>query len=134
VLSAEAIERYISGWALDQVKLTDTNAAHGQLFNVKPGDGVYFPLTTPHMTQTTNEWVSPGDGFSISIGVVFYSDATRRHAQICQCNLFLRKLGIEPREPGQSPRSIDSMKAYLGHLIGMARVKFRGYSAPPGAY
>ena len=134
VVSAEAVERYIYGWNLQGVKLTEANANHGREFVVKPGDGVYFPLTTPHMTQTTDEWATPGDGVSVSIGVVFFSDATRRHARICQCNLMLRKLGMEPSEPGKAPLVVETFKAFAGHLFGTARTRLLGYKAPPGAY
>jgi hypothetical protein len=51
-------------------------------FDVGPGDGVYFPSTSPHMTRTDNAWVRPGDGVSMSIGVNFYTHRTRRRAYV----------------------------------------------------
>jgi hypothetical protein len=45
--------------------------ARGRPFDAGPGDSVYFPATNPHMTSTVRGWEVPGDGVSISIGVVF---------------------------------------------------------------
>jgi len=100
-------------------------------FECGPGDGVYFPSTSPHMTHTESSWATPGDGVVISIGVVFYSDLTRRHAYVHTLNGLLRRFGLQPRLPGQTPW-LDRAKAPLGRAVVALRRRFRGYTAPPG--
>lgn len=94
-------------------------------FRVGPGDGVYFPSTSPHMTRCEAGWAQPGDGVSISIGVVFYTEVTRQHAYVHAFNEFLRRRGLQPRDPGESAW-LDRLKAAGGRaLIGYA--KRRGF-------
>ncbi len=133
VLPCQSAEEFIVNRNLNNVRLTDAIAERGQEFNVGPGEGVYFPATTPHMTQTTDEWVQAADGISISIGVVFYSAHTRRQAQIHQCNAVLRRLGLDPSPPG-SAGFVNTTKRHLGHSLAVVKKRFRGYNPPPGSY
>ena len=82
VVPGSAVEEFIVDSNLDHVRLTDEISQLGQEFDVGPGDGVYFPATSPHMTETSNEWVVSGDAVSVSIGVVFYTDYTKQQARI----------------------------------------------------
>jgi hypothetical protein len=100
---------------------------------VGPGDGVYFPSTSPHMTRSDPSWTKPGNGVSVSIGVNFYTELTRKHAKVHQFNEVMRRLGMAPSSPGASP-IVDSLKAPIGHLVGMARYRKRKTQPPPGAY
>ena len=68
------------------------------------------------MTHSDTSWARPGDGVSISIGVVFYTDVTRRHAHIHALNRVLRRLGVSPRVPGASPL-IDGLKGPFANAI-----------------
>ncbi|MBL8343321.1 MAG: cupin [Rubrivivax sp.] len=98
-------------------------------FRVGPGDGVYFPSTSPHMTRCEPGWARPGDGVSISIGVVFYTSATKRHAYVHACNEALRRRGLQPRPPGEVAW-LDRLKAPLGRaLVDLGRR--RGYKPTP---
>ncbi len=133
VVPRQSVEQFIVNRNLDRVRLTEANAELGQEFNVGPGQGVYFPATTPHMTRTTDDWVQQSDGISISIGVVFYTEHTRRQAQIHQCNAVLRRLGLDPSPPGSSPL-LDATKRHLGHSLAVVKKRFRGYNPPPGSY
>jgi hypothetical protein len=132
VVSSQARSDFVVHGALDDVKLRDEHLARRHLFNVGPGDGVYFPSTSPHMTRTENSWVKPGDAISISIGVVFYTETTRREANVHVVNRLLRKhLGMSPLEPGQSA-FVDSVKYGLSRCILMAHRALRGYSPSKG--
>ncbi|MBS0344216.1 MAG: cupin [Proteobacteria bacterium] len=130
VIPAASVENFIVGG--DQTPYQESFRARSREFNTVPGDGVYFPSTSPHMTRTDTSWVKPGDGISISLGVNFYTSVTRRTAQVHQFNRFLRRLGMSPAYPGQS--TVDSLKAPLGHWLAAARYRRIGAKAPPGAY
>lgn len=127
------VENFIIDGSLDKVRLAPHLANRGKDFVVGPGDGVYFPATSPHMTRSTTDWVRPGDGVCISIGVVFYTDVTRHHARVHQWNRILRRVHLSPSFPGES-RWRDTLKAPFGRALASARVRWRGYDAPPGAY
>jgi hypothetical protein len=132
LVSGEAIEDFIVNRSLDNVRLQEQFIDRGCEFNVGPGDGVYFPSTSPHMTRTTEEWVTPGAGISVSIGVVFYTEHTRAQAQIHQCNAVLRRLGISPKPP-YTNSVVDGIKRPIGKALAAFKSRFRGYNPPPGA-
>lgn len=113
-VAAEAVEHFIVHAGLEGVRLKDGLQLRSHEFDVGPGDGVYFPSTSPHTTHTDPAWARPGDGVSISISVVFYTNVTRRTANVHAWNLFLRRLGMQPTEPGQSIW-LDRMRSNL-HL------------------
>ena len=133
VVSAQAVEEFIVNRNLDNVRLKKQYVDRGCEFNVGPGDGVYFPSTSPHMTRTTEEWVSPGAGVSVSIGVVFYTEHTRALAQVHQCNAVLRRLGLSPRPPGTNTM-LEGIKRPIGKALAEIKARYRGYNPPPGAY
>jgi hypothetical protein len=115
-VAGQLVENFILTGSLAEVALTEENRSRGHAFDVGAGDGVYFPSTSPHMTRSDTNWARPGDGVSISIGVVFYTDVTRRHAHIHALNRVLRRFGISPRMPGESPL-VDGIKAPLAGAI-----------------
>ena len=130
VVSARDVENFIIYRSLDDVKLKDDMRTRSHDFDCGPGDGVYFPSTTPHMTRTDPSWVRPGAGVAVSIGIDFYTDATRREAHIYAANQLLRRFGIQPREPHQSQWR-DKLKSHLGRGV-IAVKRLRGYQPPPG--
>jgi hypothetical protein len=84
------------------------------------------------MTRTTTDWVVPGDGVSISIGINFYTRTTRRHARVHQVNRVLRRLGLEPTPPGRSAWR-DMLKAPLGRaVVSLLKWRRQDYVVPPG--
>jgi len=100
-------------------------------FDVGPGDGVYFPSTSPHMTRSDRSWTKPGDGVSISIGVVFYTDYTRRLAYVNAWNQFLRRRGLEPKDPGESDWQ-DRIKEVFGRALIWHGVRFHNFKPRVG--
>lgn len=132
VVPATAVENFIVNRSLAGVRLKDEFHSRGQLFDCGAGDGVYFPSTSPHMTESTTDWVKSDDGLAISIGVNFYTDATRRHARVYQLNHFARRLGFSPSAPGAMPFG-DTVKAGLGRALVEVKRRLRGrYVPPPG--
>lgn len=120
-------ENFVVNASLDKVRLKDGCKARSHEFDVGPGDGVYFPSTSPHMTRSDTSWVRPGDGVSISIGVVFYTDVTRRAARLHILNRILRRLGLTPSVPGARPW-IDAAKYPLACALVWYKKLFRGYA------
>ena len=134
IVPAKDVEEFILYGSLERVRLQDSFRARSHEIETQPGDAIYFPSTSPHMTRSDTSWVKPGDGVSVSIGTVFYSDVTRRHARVHQVNQVLRRLGLSPRAPGES-EALDALKAPFGHLLGAARYRWRGIKKiPPGCY
>ena len=144
IVPAEAVEDFIVTHSLRKVRYSEEFRAHSQEFHACPGDGVSFPSTSPHMTRSDPDWTAPGDRVSISIGVTFYTSVTRKVARVHQVNRVMRRCGLSPRYPGESPRS-DAFKASLGGLVGSARAKMIALdpsarrfklatTPPPGSY
>jgi hypothetical protein len=144
IVPAEAVEDFIVSQSLRKVRYKEEFRPLSHEFNAHPGDGVYFPSTSPHMTSSDTAWTSPGDRVSISVGVTFYTSATRNAARIHQVNRVLRKCGLSPAYPGDSP-VLDALKAPVGRLVGVARAsivsrigpaaRFKLATAPPpGSY
>jgi hypothetical protein len=144
IVPAEAVEDFIVSQSLRKVRYKEEFRPLSHEFNAHPGDGVYFPSTSPHMTSSDTAWTSPGDRVSISVGVTFYTSATRNAARIHQVNRVLRRCGLSPAYPGDSP-VLDALKAPVGRLVGVARAsivsrigpaaRFKLATAPPpGSY
>lgn len=130
-VAAHDVEDFIVNRNLAGVQLRDGLLERSHEFDTGPGDGVYFPSTSPHATRSSPDWVRPGNGVSVSIGIVFYTSVTRRHAYVHAINRFLRRIGLQPRSPGESPW-LDRAKYPFGRaVVSLARV-LRGYSSPTG--
>ncbi|CAN5810636.1 hypothetical protein BH11PSE13_BH11PSE13_25460 [soil metagenome] len=144
-IPADVVEDYIVAHQAKKVRFKEELRSRSHAFDVGPGDGVYFPSTSPHMTKSDRAWVRPGDGVSISFGVNFYTDHTRQTARVHQINRLLRKgLRVTPASPGQS-RVVDAAKAPVGQMIGATRqlgktllspivLKKPATPPPPGSY
>lgn len=144
VVAADAVEEFIVRHSLKKVRFKEEFRARSHQFETQPGDAIYFPSTSPHMTSSDRSWTQPGNGVSISIGVTFYTSVTRRMARVHQINRLLRKVGMSPAFPGGSP-VMDGLKAPVGEVVGMARSSLsralapvRGVKlaakAPPGSF
>ncbi len=131
VVPATVVEDFIAGGV--QVPFQEAFRARSREFDTGPGDGVYFPSTSPHMTRTDTRWVQPGDGISVSLGINFYTSVTRRTARVHQFNRVLRRLGMTPSFPGQSTAA-DSFKAPMGRWLAAVRYRRLGATPPPGSY
>lgn len=130
IVSQPDIERFLVYRSLDNVKLTDAVRAKAHEFDCGPGDGVYFPSTTPHLTRSDRSWTRPGDGVSVSMGIDFYTNVTRQASNVHAWNQVLRGFGVSPRYPGMNAW-IDRVKYPLGRAAIAAR-RLRGYVPPPG--
>ena len=131
MVSQPDVERFITYRSLENVKLRDAKLTGRSLeMDCGPGDGIYFPSAAPHATRCDPDWTTPGDDVAISIGINFYTPVTRKRANIHALNEMLRKLGLNPTFPGQSP-ALDSVKYPIAKAY-LAVQKMRGFEAPPG--
>ena len=118
---ADAVEDFIVDRSLRRVRLKEEHRSRAHDFDSGPGDGVYFPSTSPHMANVERDWVVPGNGITASIGITFYTRETRRVARIHQVNRFMRhQLRMQPSYPGTSALT-DAIKSPLGYIAGPAR-------------
>ncbi|MBK9135280.1 MAG: cupin [Betaproteobacteria bacterium] len=132
VVAAKAREDFVVYGGLDAVRFEPGFAERSHVFDVGPGEGVYFPSTSPHMTRSDRAWVRPGDGVAVSIGVVFYTEATRRAANVHAWNQLLRNhFGRTPQAPGLSPW-LDRLKYPLGRAFIRLRHRMRGHKLQVG--
>lgn len=98
---------------------------------LRPGDGVYMPSASGHTTNTEALPLGSDDTYSVSIGVVFYTRATRRAAYAYALNDYLRRFGFHPRPPYESPL-LDRLKYPVGRSLVLAKRYLRGAVIPPG--
>ena len=82
--------------------------ARGQVFALKPGDGVFVPHLWPH-------WVRTGDEMSVSMAITWKSPRAERLNTLLRANGVLRGLGLPQPRPGARPL-LDAAKvlAYRG--------------------
>jgi hypothetical protein len=121
VVAAIDIEKFLLDATLTRVRLDETYRERGREFPSGPGDGVLFRSTSPHLTRSERDWVAPGDGVAISIGVVFYTRETLRLARVHLCNRALRRMGLpEPAAPGRH-RVLDALKEPVGRALAARR-------------
>lgn len=130
VVPAETVENFIVDKSLHNVKLRDDLMPLRHEWDLGPGEGVYFPSTSPHSTRTEESWVTETNGVSVSIGIVFYTEKTRRDAYIHSFNRVLRKFGGRPQSPGFS--GWDAVKYALGRLVVLVKKTARNYAPPTG--
>jgi len=130
-VAAKDVDAFIQYGDLSGVRLTDGARDRAGNFDCGPGDGVYFPSTSPHMAHTDTSWVTDRDHLVISIGVVFYSAVTRRNAYVHAANGVLRRLGLDPDVAGVSEWR-DRLKYPLGRAAVAIRRGLFGYKPPPG--
>lgn len=92
------------------------NDAH--FYRLTPGHGVHFPSTAPH-------WVQNADQVSISININYdLVSIHHRLKRVYKMNRAMRRLGIEPTDPGESPIR-DSVKERLSAGMGAVLKTFR---------
>jgi hypothetical protein len=112
VLSDVTIERYYAGdkHAADYREELQGRAAVCEL---TPGVAVHNPPLGPH-------WVTNGSDVSVSVSVNYSLRESEGSARVYQVNRYLRRLGLKPAPPGQSPLR-DWMKREPLRLLTPAR-------------
>jgi hypothetical protein len=95
--------------------------SRARVFTVGPGMGVYMPLTSPHMIETSDE-------SSITISLTYSTNATRRNALTHVMHDLMHRKGIEPPAVGKRPL-LDK----LTYAAASAVVAARGTGSRPPA-
>ena len=71
------------------------------------------------------------DPVSVTIGFVFYTASTRKHANIYALNAILRRLGRTPKPPGENAVR-DAVKYVLGYCASRLLALFGKVQMPRG--
>jgi hypothetical protein len=95
VLSEQELERFFTG-AHRNLAFKDSYQSRASSFELRPGNGVHVPLTSPH-------WVKNGPEVSVSFSITFQTRASQRRTQAHRVNARLRHWGLEPFPVGRSP-------------------------------
>ena len=83
-------------WYMKNFTISPRAYAKDTVYDLDPGDGVHHPVNAPH-------WVQNGPEVSISLSLGFCLHASNRDAKVYQANYLLRRLGLRPKPPYQSP-------------------------------
>src|SRR6516225_11561436 len=105
----------IGRWESDAVRRHEIdrywNGSHGRIedlqpevaaYTLTPGRAVYIPPGTPH-------WVHNGPALSLSVTLTYFTAATVRQNRVEHFNSRLRRLKLNPRDPGTS-NAVDTAK------------------------
>jgi hypothetical protein len=95
VLSDATIERYYGG-DKHAADYRDELQGEAAVYELTPGAGVHNPPLGPH-------WVTNGNEVSVSVSVNYSLRESEGSARVYQVNRYLRRLGLKPVPPGQSP-------------------------------
>jgi hypothetical protein len=100
------LERYYGGGHRN----LDEMPANAETFLLEPGDGVHVPLNAPHVVRNL-------DQVSISFSITFNTEYSEQLSDVYSTNAkLLRKIGVDPKPPGQSPGR-DRAKAGLWRTL-----------------
>lgn len=80
---------------LSRTQWHDEFRQRAHVFELAPGTGVYMPLTSPHMVETSNE-------ASTTISFTYNTVATRRNAKVHVMREMLYRLGMTPPDVGKN--------------------------------
>jgi ribosomal protein L16 Arg81 hydroxylase len=119
IISETELETFYTGGHRNQV-FKDEYQAKAQVFHLKPGEGLHFPITAPH-------WVKNGPEVSVSFSITFRTPASEQREMAFRVNAQLRKYGLRPTPVGAAPWK-DRLKssAYRAWRRANAMLKSNG--------
>lgn len=95
IISEVELETFYTGGHRNQV-FKEEYQAKAEVFQLKPGDGLHFPITAPH-------WVKNGPEVSVSFSITFRTPASEHRELTFRVNANLRKYGLTPTPVGVAP-------------------------------
>ncbi len=119
VLSEHELENFYRRNMINigQVDLAGRDPAAEVVFDLRPGLGLHQPQNSPH-------WVETRAGRSISYSFVFETESSRAIGRARSFNHMLRRLGINPSQPGTAPGR-DILKSESVKLMRPVRKTLR---------
>jgi hypothetical protein len=104
---------------LERFWTMDSNAAvyrpgfqnRASVYHLTPGTGVHIPVNAPH-------WLKNGDDICVTVSFNFQFHDWYR-ANTYRANYFLRKAGIRPTPPGESPWRDSLKRSAIGGAISI---------------
>lgn len=90
-------EQYHTGGARE-LRWNDALLAHGTRFAIGPGDALFVPVMAPHFVEN-------GPEPSVSLSITWRSQWSFAEADARAFNALLRRLGVNPRQPGRWPHA-----------------------------
>jgi Cupin-like domain len=112
VLSELELEKFYARGHRNLV-FDDVKQRKAQVFELTPGDGLYFPVTWPH-------WVKNGSEVSVSFSITFRTASSDRREVLYHVNERLGRLGIRLPPVGRS-RLADDAKYHAFRALARAR-------------
>jgi len=95
VVSDRARDSFHMSHDLSRARWSEAFRSRAHVFRLAPGMGVYMPLTSPHMVETSNE-------ASTTISFTYNTDATRRNAKVHVMREMLQRWGMKPPAFGKN--------------------------------
>ncbi len=83
------------------------------MFELSPGEALHIPVTCPH-------WVKNGSAPSVSLSINYELPASTG-ASVYRANYFIRKLGMSPAPPGESPAKDMLKHAFVATTFSPVR-------------
>jgi hypothetical protein len=114
LVTHEERERYFCG-DISSVAYRNEKQKDAITYDLKAGYGVHVPVAAPH-------WVQNWDNVSVAISVNYELHSVERTAKIHRINHKLRRLGLNPTAPGQSPLRDQLKLAAAGALSGIRSI------------
>jgi hypothetical protein len=96
VVSDRARDRFHYHHKRDLIEWREEFRSRARVFDVEPGQGVYMPLTSPHMVEN-------GDEPSVTVSFTYYTDSTKRDTTLHKIRERVRGLGLELPAVGKRP-------------------------------
>jgi hypothetical protein len=116
ILSEQDLERYYaSGGMMGKLEYREEFQHKGFTFVMKPGDGVYIPVSAPH-------WVKVEDEVSVSFSITYYSDEIVRRDRVYRLNAGLRRMGMKPAPYGRFPMRDGFKHSMIASYLGTKRL------------
>ncbi|PYN34915.1 MAG: transcription factor [Candidatus Rokuibacteriota bacterium] len=112
ILSERELEKFYARGHRNLV-FDDVNQGKAQVFELTPGDGLYFPVSWPH-------WVKNGPQVSVSFSITFRTASSDRREILYHVNERLGRLGIRLPPVGRSGLA-DGAKYHAFRTLARAR-------------
>ena len=113
VVSAAARDRFHHDRNRDLLRWRDEFRRRAHVFDLQPGEGVYMPFTSPHMTETGSE-------LSITVSFTYYTRWTRRAGMQHKLRYLCSRRHVKLPEVGKHP-ALDRLSGTILETLTATR-------------